>query len=111
MATTKLISKMVTEVAIERKAVELDSSTASIITEFVTTRDMLSKLEKTKKDLEAQIKAVLGEAEVGVLNGEIRIEVSKRERKGVDSKALAEAFPEAYEACQTLTEYSVLVVK
>jgi hypothetical protein len=29
----------------------------------------------------------------------------------VDSKALAEAFPEAYEACQTLTEYSVLVVK
>jgi len=59
MATTKLISKMVTEVAIERKAVELDSSTASIITEFVTNRDMLTKLEKTKKELEAQIKAVL----------------------------------------------------
>ena len=45
------------------------------------------------------------------MNEALRIEVSKRERKGIDNKALAEAFPEAFEACQTKTEFTVLVVK
>jgi hypothetical protein len=89
MATAKVISKVVTEVAMERQAVTLDKDTQAIITEFVATRDMLTSLEKTKKALEAKIREALGEA----------------------TKALAEAFPEAYEATQTLTEYSVLVVK
>ncbi len=46
MATAKVISKVVTEVAMERQAVTLDSATQAVITEFVATRDMLTSLEK-----------------------------------------------------------------
>jgi len=109
---TSIINKVVTEVVTERKAATLDADTLSALAQFVATRDAIRDLEKTKKELEASIREALGDAEVGVnANGEITVEVSLRERKGVDTKALAEAFPEAYEACQTLTEYSVLVAK
>ena len=111
MATTTVTSKVVTEVATERKAVELNKETAEVIAEFVTTRDLLTSLEKKKKELEGKIREALADAEVGVFDGKIRIEVNPRKRTGVDTKALAEAFPEAYEATQTVTEYSVLVVK
>lgn len=112
MAEAKVINRVVTEVAMERQAVKLDADTLNTINEFITTRDMLRSLEKEKKQLEATIKEALGDAEVGITeDGEIRIEVSKRERKGIDQKALAEAFPEAFEACQSVTEYTVLVAK
>lgn len=112
MANATLTKKVVTEVATTKEAVTLDADALATINEFISTRDMLRTLEKTKKELEATIKAALGDAEVGITeDGEIRIEVSKRERKGIDQKALAEAFPEAFEACQSVTEYTVLVAK
>ncbi|MGA1717866.1 MAG: hypothetical protein ACO4AA_04720 [Aquiluna sp.] len=112
MANATLTTKVVTEVATTKEAATLDAETLSAINEFITTRDMLRTLEKQKKELEATIKEALGDAEVGITtDGEVRIELSKRERKGVDTKALAEAFPEAFEACQTITEYTVLVAK
>ena len=111
MSKAIVVNKVVQEVKFEREAVVLDNATQEIINQFVATRDMLNSLEKTKKELEAQIKAVLGDAEVGVVDGEVRIEQSKRSRSGVDTKKLALAFPEAYEATQTTTDYVVLVVK
>jgi len=72
MATAKVISKVVTEVAMERQAVTLDSATQAVITEFVATRDMLTSLEKTKKALEAKIREALGEAEAGIVDGVVR---------------------------------------
>ena len=112
MANATLTTKVVTEVATTKDAATLDEATLTTINEFISTRDMLRTLEKQKKELEATIKEALGDAEVGITkDGEIRIEVSKRERKGIDQKALAEAFPEAFEACQSVTEYTVLVAK
>lgn len=105
------VVKVVNIAQVENTAVELNADTQAVINQFIATRTMITELEKTKKDLEAQIKEVLGDAEVGVVNGEIRIEQSKRSRSGVDSKKLALAFPEAYEAVQTTTDYVVLVVK
>jgi predicted phage-related endonuclease len=105
------VVKVVNIAKVENTAVELNADTQAVINQFIATRTMITELEKTKKDLEAQIKEVLGDAEVGVVNGEIRIEQSKRSRSGVDSKKLALVFPEAYEATQTTTDYVVLVVK
>lgn len=109
--TAKVISKVVQEVQFERNAVVLDADTQAVINEFVATRDMLNSLEKTKKELEARIREVLGDAEVGVVGSDVRIEVSKRSRKGIDQDKLKTVFAEAYEACATTTDYSVLVVK
>jgi predicted phage-related endonuclease len=111
MSKATVAVKVVKAVEVENTAVELNADTQAVINQFVATRTMITELEKTKKELEAQIKAVLGDAEVGIVNGEIRIEASKRSRAGVDTKKLALAFPEAYEATQTTTEYVVLVVK
>jgi predicted phage-related endonuclease len=105
------VVKVVNIAKVENTAVELNADTQAVINQFIATRTMITELEKTKKELEAQIKSVLGDAEVGVVNGEIRIEQSKRSRSGVDAKKLALAFPEAYEATQTTTDYVVLVVK
>lgn len=109
---TSVINKVVTEVVTERVAATLDANTVSALAQFVATRDAIRDLEKTKKELEASIREALGDAEVGInADGEVMVEVSKRERKGIDQKQLAEAFPEAFDACQTMTEYSVLVAK
>lgn len=110
MATTTVVSKVVTEVATEKTAVDL-TSIASTIDEFFATRDLINSLEKTKKELEDQIKTLLGKAEVGLVDGKIRLEVSTRERSGVDSKILQTTFPEAYEAALTTKPYVVLVAK
>ena len=73
---------------------------------------IITKMEKEKKELEAQIKTYLGEATQGLLpDGTLRLEVSHRERRGIDTEALKTAFPEAYEATQTLSKYVVLVAK
>jgi predicted phage-related endonuclease len=105
------VVKVVNIAKVENTSVELNADTQSVIDQFVATRTMITELEKTKKELEAQIKEVLGDAEVGIVDGKIRIEAQKRSRTGVDSKKLALAFPEAYEATQTATDYVVLVVK
>ncbi len=111
MAEVAVKSKVVIEAAVERSAVALDEATQGVINEFVETRDLLNTLEKKKKALEAVIREALGDAEAGVVDGRVRIEVSPRARNGVDTKVLAEAFPEAFEATKTTTAYSVLVVK
>lgn len=111
MSKAIVVNKVVQEVQFERQAVVLDATTQAVVDEFAATRDMINALEKTKKELEAKIKEVLGDAEVGIVDGKVRIEQSQRSRTGVDSKKLALAFPEAYEATQTTTEYVVLVVK
>ena len=109
---TSVIKKVVTEVVTERGAATLDADTLTALAQFIATRDAIRDLEKAKKELEASVREALGDSEVGInSDGEIVVEVSKRERKGIDNKALAEAFPEAFEACQTMTEYSVLVAK
>lgn len=112
MGTATVTSKVVTEVSMTREAVTLDADTLKIVSKFIETRDMLRSLEKEKKALEAILKEAMGDAEVGVTpDGEVRLEASKRQRNGIDQKALAEAFPEAFETCQTTTEYVVLVAK
>lgn len=111
MPTTKVSTKVVQEVVIENSSVELTEAQQVLVNEYISTRTMATELEKTKKALEAQVKELIGEAEVATVNGVIRLQVSKRQREGVDRKVLAETFPEAFEASKTTSEYVVLLVK
>lgn len=109
---TPAVVEVVTTAEVKSNAVYLDKATQIIIDDFVAKRDMITKLEKEKKELEAQIKEFFGEATQGLLpDGTLRMEISHRERRGVDTEALKTAFPEAYEATQTLSKYVVLVAK
>jgi predicted phage-related endonuclease len=108
---TSKVVKVVQEAVVENTAVELDANAQALVNEYISTRTMVTELEKTKKELEAQVKELLGDAEVALVDGKVRLQVSKRQREGTDRKILAELFPEAYEATKTNSEYVVLVAK
>lgn len=108
-----IVVETVATAEIKNPAVILDKTTQEIINEFVATRSMITELEKTKKELEAKIKDFMGEATVALLeDGKTpRLEISLRERKGIDSELLKNTFPEAYEATQTVSKYAVIMTK
>jgi len=111
MSTTKITNKVVQQVEIENNGVELNQAQQKLVSEYIEAKTLATELEKKKKDLETQVKEVLGEAKVATVNGKIRLQVSDRKREGVDRKVLAELFPEAFEATRTVSEYVVLVAK
>lgn len=111
MATATVSTKTVTTVEVVSTSVELSTEVQAIVSEFSATRLMITELEKTKKALEARIREALGDAETGTVEGVARLTVSPRTRVTIDSGKLAEAFPEAYEATNKVTEYTVLTVK
>jgi len=97
--------------SITRTTVELDAEAQARINRFVEVRDLINTLDKEKKALDALIKEALGDAEAGTVNGKVRVTKSDRQREGVDTKALREAFPEAFDATRTVTPYTVLMTK
>lgn len=111
MTTVKVISKVVQEVSTERTALSLSKEQLAIVNEFFETRTMVNDLTKRQKALEAEVKEIIGDHEVGVFDDKVRIEQSFRSREGLDTEKLKTAFPEAYEACQTKKPYVVLVAK
>jgi predicted phage-related endonuclease len=111
MPTVKSKTTTSTTTTLDRESVSLDHTTAAAIEEWVEVKDMIKALEARKKALDSHIKEVLGDAEVGTIDGKVRIEVSHRQRNTVDTEALAEAFPEAYEATKRTTSYTVLITK
>jgi hypothetical protein len=111
MTTTKVVNKVVQEVITEQISVEFAGESRVLLNEYLATRKMVNDLEKTKKALEEQVKALIGDAEVITVDGVIRIEVSNRTRQGTDRQLLEKLFPEAFTATQTVTDYQVLVAK
>jgi predicted phage-related endonuclease len=112
-AKAKVVNKVVhvQEVKVERYAVELGKKAREALVEFQSTRDAIRDLEKTKEALEEILRKALGQADVALIDGVVRLEVSHRQRNGIDSKKLEANFPEAWKATQKVSKYSVLVTK
>jgi predicted phage-related endonuclease len=110
-AKAKVVSKVVQEVQTEQTAVVLSKDDLAIVNEFFETRTMVNQLSKTQKELEALVKEILGDAEVGVVNGKVRIERETRSKNYLDPKKLKSAFPEAFDTCSEDRPYVVLVAK
>lgn len=115
MSTTKVTTstKVVQEAKIENKSIELTPEQQALVNEFIEHRTLLNELKKKKEALEAEIKDFLdsNEADVATVNGKVRLELSRRTRKGVDRNLLFEAYPEAYKATETESSYVVIVAK
>lgn len=110
-AKAKVVSKVVQEVQTEQTAVILSKENLAIVNEFFETRTMVNQLSKTQKELEALVKEILGDAEVGVVDGKVRIERETRSKNYLDPKKLKSAFPEAFDTCSEDRPYVVLVAK
>ena len=79
-------------------AVELDSDAQALVNELRTLRDQSTALEKRKSVLRDQLLETLGDAEVGLVNGVVRLRQRDEVRRSVSYDELFALFPEVYEA-------------
>lgn len=92
-------------------AVNLDPSLEAEIAEFNAMKVAIKALEAKKAAAEASIRAALGGSNVGIINGVERVRVQHRNMTKVDRELLKTAFPEAHEATQIVSSYTVLQAK
>ena len=78
-------------------AVELDTEAQALVNELRTLRDQSTALEKQKSAIRDQLLEALGEAEVGLVDGVVRLRQRDEVRRSVSYDELLTLFPEAYE--------------
>ena len=108
--TTSTITTTTTVVTTSEVAV-LEKASEQLLISFNDTKAAIKELEAKKAELEAQIRELLGDAKKATIDGVVRVTISDRTRSGVNTELLKAAFPEAFEATQTSTTYSVLTTK
>jgi predicted phage-related endonuclease len=111
--TVKIEKRVVAvEVAIESDVAVLDGTDAeALIVRFNAAKAALKDLEAEKKAVEADLRALLGDAKIGTIGGVDRLVISEITRENIDREVLREHFIEAYEAARTETTYTVLKTK
>ena len=107
--TTTITSK--TEVIISEDVTQLDASVEALIVEFNEAKAAIKEAEAKKASAEAQIRELLGGSDVGTIDGVERIRVQHRNLTKIDRELLKTAFPEAHEATQIVSSYTVLQTK
>lgn len=111
-ATTTTTQTTTTTVSTTSKVAELPAARAeALIKEFNEAKAAIKVLNETKAAAEAAIRELLGDAEVGIIDGVERVKISFRNTSKIDRKALQEAWPEAYEATLVESPYTVLTTK
>ncbi len=96
------------------RIVELDGSFAPLFDELSEVALARAEAERREKELKAEILAAAGmnadrlETLVLKVAGVIRAKVGLRGRTNISAKDLQAAFPEAYEATKSETEYQVV---
>ncbi len=83
---------------VTKTAVELTDSEQEILESFLKARTEETEAKKEKERLSALVKDIIGDAQVALVNGEVRVELLRYPRVTIDSKLLFESFTEAYEA-------------
>jgi hypothetical protein len=96
------------------RIVELDESFSPLFDELSEVSLARAEAERRERELKAEILSAAGmnedrgETLVVKAGGKIRAKVGMRLRTGVSTKDLQAAFPEAYEATKSETEYQVV---
>lgn len=87
-----------------------DEESANVINNFCELRDKISALEKIKKALYAQLLVYMGKSCEGII-GDHSLSISVTQRRKVDYDLLKTNFPDAYEACISMTSSASLRIK
>ena len=97
------------EVATTADVAVLDGTNAAdLIVRFNAAKKAMKELKAEKEAVEAELRALLGDATVGTIEGIDRAFIQSISREGIDRDTLARDFSEAYEATRTTTTYTVL---
>lgn len=78
-------------------AIELDTEAQALVNELRTLRDQSTALEKRKSALRDQLLETLGDSEVGLVNGVVRLRQRDEVRRSVSYDDLFTLFPEVYD--------------
>ena len=112
MTSTVVTRKVTTEVTVASNVAILDGTNVEeLIATMKEARKAINALEKQEKEAKQAIYDLLGEAEIGSLNGSDRVRVATVERTDLDRKALKENFPEVWEAVSYLNPYKKLITE
>lgn len=95
----------------ESVAVLDGTNVQELIDELNEAKRVLKAAEDRKDKADKAIRALLGEALVGTVNGAVRVELVPVTRNGVDAKRLFALFPEAHDACKTVSTHKRLYTK
>jgi len=102
----KIVERVVEVVAAtEVVTAILPAEAEALVIRLNNARRAAKEIEAEEKAVKDALLAMLGEAEVGVINGVERIKVTEVSRENIDKATLVAAFPEAYEASRTVTTY------
>lgn len=79
------------------EAVDLPPNVADMIDDLKAVSELIKKREAEKKIIEQTVKEMLGEAAIGLCNGEKVVTWKASQRTTLDTKALKKDMPEVYE--------------
>lgn len=89
----------------------LEESAEALIVAFNDAKAAIKVLEGKKAEAEKALRELLGDAEVGTINGVERVRIVSRVTSKIDRDLLKTGFPEAFEATYVQTPYTVLQTK
>lgn len=92
-------------------SVELDESAKTLVNELRTLRDQTTALEKRKSAIRDQLLELLGDAEVGLVDGIVRLRQREESRRSVDYNTLFTLYSEVYNEVVSTTTHKKLDIK
>jgi hypothetical protein len=110
MTTSTVITTSTVEVA-EQVAILDELATEIAIAEFNSAKAAIKAFEAKKAEAEQKLRAMLGDAKSGTINGTVRVRIQHRNMSKIDREALKTAFPEAHDATLVQSSYTVLDAK
>jgi len=91
------------KMTVTKNAVELSPEQAELLEDFLATRDMETKARKKKEALAEQLKEIIGEADVALVDGEIRVELIRYVTERADMELLKTEFADVYNSVRRET--------
>jgi predicted phage-related endonuclease len=92
-------------------SVELDKGAQALIAELRILRDQATALEKQKTTIRKQLMETLGDAEVGTVDGVVRLRQREESRRSVDYDTLFLLHQEVYEQVVSTSTFKKLDIK
>jgi predicted phage-related endonuclease len=98
-----------TKVSIKVETIDLTATKAEkALAKFIASKEALKVIEAQKDEAEAELRELLGTAEVGMIRGVERFRLAHSSNSKIDRKALQAGWPDAYEATLVSTPYDYI---
>lgn len=92
-------------------SVELDTEAQSLVNELRTLRDQTTALEKRKSAIRDSLMALLGDAEVGLVDGVVRLRQREESRRSINYDLLLKEYSEIYSLVVSSSTHKKLDIK